>query len=124
MMTDINLGLVVSERDWIIKNELKLLQDAHNYKELSKIEVDAIMVTKSHHMLELAHMVDKHIGLSELGVDRCFKLLITDLDEYIYPQFHGIPKIHKKPTGFRPIILCHLVFSTQPPSSFQKSSSL
>ena len=32
-MTDKNLGLVVSEWDWLISNELKLLKDKHNYKE-------------------------------------------------------------------------------------------
>ena len=107
-MTDKNLGLAVSERDWLIRNELKLLQDVRNYKELSLLEANVIMKDKGKRMLALSDMVDEHIPLSELKLGEFFKSLVTDTD-IIYPQFHGLPKIHKSPTGFRPIIPCHSV---------------
>ena len=117
-MTDKNLGLAVSERDWLISNELKLLVDKRNYKELSKIEADKIMLRKEELMIELADMVDDHIFLHELNLQRYFKSKLTRTGEEIqYPQFHGIPKIHKKPTGFRPIVPCHSV-SFNPAAKF------
>ena len=109
-MTDKNLGLAVSERDWIIRNELKLLQDVRNYKELSKIEADVIMRAKEVKMIALSDMVDDHIPLSELKLDGYFKSLVSrEKEDIVYPLFHGLPKIHKQPTGFRPIIPCHSV---------------
>src|SRR5271169_900274 len=109
-MTDKNLGLAVSERDWLISNELKLLNDKRNYKQLSKIEADVIMREKGKKMKALSDMVDDHLFLSELKLGNYFKSLINgDGEDVVYPLFHGLPKIHKKPTGFRPIIPCHSV---------------
>ena len=109
-MTDKNLGLAVSERDWLISNELKLLNDIRNYKELNKEDADLIMKSKGSKMIELSDMVDEHLFLSELKLNDYFKSKVARAgEEIIYPQFHGLPKIHKKPTGFRPIIPCHSV---------------
>ena len=37
-----------------------------------------------------------------------FQSLVTKQgNEHHVPRFHGIPKIHKTPTGMRPIIPCH-----------------
>ena len=109
-MTDKNLGLAVSERDWLIRNELKLLEDIRNYKQLTKIEADSIMINKGKQMRILSYTVERHPFLNELKVAEYFRSLISgDGEEIIYPLFHGLPKIHKKPTGFRPIIPCHSV---------------
>lgn len=109
-MTDKNLGIAVSERDWLRNNELALLEDKRNYRELSKVEADKIMAIKCLEMEQLADMVEFHLTLSELKLDDYFRSKITEKGaEHIYPQFHGIPKIHKKPTGFRPIVPCHSV---------------
>ena len=109
-MTDKNLGLAVSERDWLISNELNLLNDERNYKELDKVDADSIIKEKGRQMIELSDMVEDHLFLSELKVDDYFKSKVPRAgEEIIYPQFHGLPKIHKKPTGFRPIIPCHSV---------------
>ena len=109
-MTDKNLGLAVSERDWILSNELKLLNDIRNYKELAKVDADLIMKSKGEKMIELADMVDDHLFLSELRLNDYFRSRVArEGEEIIYPQFHGLPKIHKQPTGFRPIIPCHSV---------------
>ena len=68
------------------------------------------MLNKGDQMIKLADMVSDHIPLSELRVDNYFRSLVLVAGEpIIYPLFHGLPKIHKKPTGFRPIIPCHLV---------------
>jgi hypothetical protein len=109
-MTDKNLGLAVSERDWLINNELKLLHDERNYKELSKVRADAIMNKKCKQMQKLADMTIDHLVYSELKLYDFFESKITEPgSEHIYPVFHGLPKIHKTPTGFRPIIPCHSV---------------
>jgi hypothetical protein len=109
-MTDKNLGLAVSERDWLIRNELKLLEDIRNYKQLSKKDADTIMINKGNQMKLLSYTVEKHLPLNELKVGEYFRSLVSgDGEEIIYPLFHGLPKIHKKPTGFRPIIPCHSV---------------
>ena len=109
-MTDKNLGLAVSERDWLKRNELTLLQDKRNYKELSFVDAQKIMKTKQKEMLDLANMADEHMFLNELNVGKFLRSKIPeDGNTFEYPQFHGIPKIHKKPTGFRPIIPCHSV---------------
>ena len=109
-MTDKNLGLAVSKRDWLEKNELQLLSDKRNYKELDKVEADSIMWKKCREMQELSDMTIDHIILSELNVGEYFESKITEPGaEHAYPEFHGLPKIHKKPTGFRPIIPCHSV---------------
>ena len=109
-MTDKNLGLAVSKRDWIISNELKLLHDKRNYKCLDKVEADEVMNEKGRQMISLAELAEEHLFLSELKVPEYFKSLVHESGEDpIYPQFHGLPKIHKKPTGFRPIIPCHSV---------------
>ena len=108
-MTDKNLGLAVSERDWLIRNELKLLEDERNYKQLSKSSADSIMTNKIEQMKQLSYTTENHLFLNELKVHDYFRSLIPLEGEIIYPQFHGLPKIHKKPTGFRPIIPCHSV---------------
>ena len=109
-ITDKNLGLAVSKRDWLLSNELKLLQDPRNYKELAKVDADVIMREKGNHMLDLANTADEHLFLNELKVGDYFRSLVSGAEEpLVYPQFHGLPKIHKKPTGFRPIIPCHSV---------------
>ena len=109
-MTDKNLGLAVSKRDWLISNELKLLEDIRNYKQLTKVEADSIMREKGKQMLALADTADEHLFLYELKVGDYFRSLVNgDEEPLVYPQFHGLPKIHKKPTGFRPIIPCHSV---------------
>jgi hypothetical protein len=109
-MTDKNLGLAVSKRDWLLKNELNLLNDARNYKKLSKYAADKIMAKKCMEMQELADMTIDHLDFSILKLYEYFESKITEKgSQHVYPQFHGLPKIHKKHTGFRPIIPCHSV---------------
>ncbi len=109
-MTDKNLGLAVSKRDWIHKNELKLLEDQRNYRKLGSYSADRIMSKKCMEMQELADLTIDHLEFSELKLYEYFESKITESGaKHVYPQFHGLPKIHKKPTGFRPIIPCHSV---------------
>jgi len=109
-MTDKNLGLAVSERNWLIGNERTLLNDQRNFTLLAKKDADLIMWNKCDAMQKLANeCVDVEL-YSMLKLNKYFESLITERgDEHVYPYFHGIPKIHKKPTGFRPIIPCHTV---------------
>jgi len=109
-MTDKNLGLAVSKREWLMSNERLLLLDRRNYKRLDKVEADKVMDEKCSEMQVLSDMTIDHILFSELKLGEYFESMITtEGSEHLYPQFHGIPKIHKKPTGFRPIAPCHSV---------------
>ena len=107
-MTDKNLGLAVSERDWLIRNEKSLLHDPRNYRLLDKKVADAMMSEKAT-QLSLLSRLSQNVPLYEvLKLDKYFISLCTGA-EHVYPQFYVIPKIHKTPTGFRPIIPCHSV---------------
>jgi hypothetical protein len=109
-MTDKNLGLAVSERDWLRRNELTLLEDARNYEQLTRLQADSIMSLKNSQMETLADTTEDHKSLRDLNVAKYFRSKLTDKSKgHIYPVFYGIPKIHKKPVGFRPIIPCHSV---------------
>ena len=109
-MTDKNLGLAVSERDWLRENEKLLLEDKRNYRELSYREMNSFMSIKCEEMQELADMTIDHLELSILNLYDYFLSKVTRKGElHTLPNFYGIPKIHKKPVGFRPIIPCHSV---------------
>ena len=107
-MTDKNLGLAVSERDWLIRNEKSLLHDTRNFRQLDKKLADAMMGEKVTQLSLLASKSLKVPLYEELKLNKYFMSLCKGAD-HVYPQFYVIPKIHKTPTGFRPIIPCHSV---------------
>lgn len=106
--TDKNLGIAVSERTWIIEKTLDCISNESEYKRLTDAEANAILDEKCRIIADLAKTADyfldwKHGALSEFLAHR-----ITEKGkEHHIPEFYGIPKIHKKPTKFRPILPCH-----------------
>lgn len=106
--TDKNLGIAVSKRDWIINATLKMLASSKDYLEISKIDADNIMSKKQNALIQIAKVIEGLPELAELRVDRFLKSKLTRATEtHTYPDFYVIPKIHKKPTGYRPIVPCH-----------------
>ena len=107
MATDKNLGLVVSERTWIIDNTKVCLSNEHEYKQLKAADAQRLLDRKCNNMFLLSQTTEnydwKYGSLSEY-----FKHLITEPGkERHIPRFYGIPKIHKQPVKFRPILPCH-----------------
>ena len=111
--TDKNLGIAVSEKEWIITKCIDLLNDTTNYKERSIIEVNARCNAQCNEMNNLAIIADKQIGNKQLAT--FLRSKVTPFEEerpqvyqkHTVPRFYGIPKIHKEPVKMRPIIPCH-----------------
>jgi hypothetical protein len=110
-LTDKNLGAAVVTKDWIIAGGYKLLSDELNYRKVDKQYVIS-------NMKKIHRKIDK---LCEFAIDgwsmmddfpQLLRFLRSKMpedgsDEYLLPEFYAIPKIHKKPTGYRPICPCH-----------------
>jgi hypothetical protein len=117
--TDKNLGIAVSERAWIIEKSLQILNSEADYKPLSQIQVNAILSKKC---IEMSKIADLASGLKgrydenrphHYPADNLPKFLRSNITPpgkaHAVPFFYGIPKIHKQPVKFRPIIPCHSV---------------
>ena len=109
--TDKNLGIAVSKRQWYIQKCLDLLQNDSDYKELSQLEADDYFKGQCDSMERLAKIVeswDESYIKGSTQLPRYLRSLLPAKGERPHvPKFHGIPKIHKKPTAMRPIIPCH-----------------
>ena len=105
--TDKNLGLAVSERTWIIDNTLACLHNECEYKQLNSIEATIILDCKCNKMMLLsqhAEVFNWKYGL----LDEFLKSQVTAPTKVHHiPHFYGIPKIHKLPVKFRPILPYH-----------------
>jgi hypothetical protein len=111
--TDKNLGIAVSEKEWIITKCQELLNDVNNYKERSLIEVNARCNHQCQEMTDLALIAVKNLDSRQLANYLRSKVTpfedetATKRSKHAVPQFYGIPKIHKEPVKMRPIIPCH-----------------
>jgi len=102
--TDKNLGIAIVSRTWYIRMCKDYLK---NDRSITKINVD------------MTHEVMKNLQrhIDQVVMSRAYSL--TEQEENFLlanawnedlrklPPFSGLPKIHKKPTKFRPIIPCH-----------------
>ena len=112
-MTDKNLGIAVSKKEWIINKCIDLLNDKNNYKERSIIEVNARCNAQCQEMDALAKFVSQEFGNKQLAT--YLRSKVTPFEDertkvyqkHVLPTFYGIPKIHKEPVKMRPIIPCH-----------------
>jgi len=106
--TDKNLGIAVSQRDWIIEKSQDILNDVNNYEVLPHDSAIKILNQKCDAMESLAQEAWAYIDQFEGTVADYMRSLITERGkEHHIPTFYGIPKIHKKPVKMRPIIPCH-----------------
>lgn len=105
--TDKNLGIAVSERTWIISKSRDCLADENAYKKVSKAQAKEILDRKCVEMRALssiAEQFDEKYG----SLSAFLKHKVTaEGDDHHIPKFYGIPKIHKQPVKFRPILPCH-----------------
>ena len=112
-MTDKNLGIAVSKKEWIISKCIDLLSDTNNYKERSIIEVNARCNAQCNEMDKISKYVLENVGNKQLATYLRSKVTpFEDEKTKVYqkhsvPYFYGIPKIHKEPVKMRPIIPCH-----------------
>jgi hypothetical protein len=108
--TDKNLGMAVSQRDWYNVQCETLLSDEESYSPLDTHEVAHLLTKQCTRMEYLADIAttlrDSLPGGAQLPGFFRSRITATGESHHI-PAFHGIPKIHKKPTGMRPIIPCH-----------------
>ena len=105
--TDKNLGLAVSERTWIIDNTLACLSNEKDYKLVTPMEAQQILDRKCNKMLLLSQEAENYCWKYG-SLDEYLKSLITPPNgKHHIPRFYGIPKIHKLPVKFRPILPCH-----------------
>ena len=112
-MTDKNLGIAVSKKEWIINKCLDLISDTNNYKERSIIEVNQRCIAQCNEMNALAKFALVEVGNKQLA--QYLRSKVTPFEDektkvfekHWLPTFYGIPKIHKEPVKMRPIIPCH-----------------
>lgn len=108
-MTDKNLGLAVSKREWIIEKCLDLLSNTNDYRKLFKAKAVAMLNGKNKAMEDLSMLAPESLPefsqLREFLRSNCKDPLKDEIPAV--PQFYGIPKIHKEPVKMRPIIPCH-----------------
>lgn len=106
--TDKNLGIAVSKRTWIIERSIEILSDKKNYIPLHPATVLAILNEQHNTMEGISHFAECNLPGDQLG-PYLRSLVTSNGNERLkkIPMFYGIPKIHKEPVKFRPIIPCH-----------------
>jgi hypothetical protein len=107
-ITDKNLGVAVVTRQWYIEGAIKLLNDTRNYRKLTTEERSQILtetVAEMESIAELASDAGYTEQLTEFLISKCPAAI--GKPEPSVPQFYGIPKIHKTPVKYRPIVPCH-----------------
>lgn len=106
--TDKNLGIAVSESAWIRKMSLEVVSNTKDYKVLSKVQAEIILNKKHTEMITIAEIAEVAYALEASNLPDFLRSKLTKPGaEHHIPVFYGIPKIHKYPVKFRPIIPCH-----------------
>jgi hypothetical protein len=123
--TDKNLGTAVVTRKWFIEGGFSLLNDPLNYREIDSDERTEILDNTYVRVLVVAEKAQKFLEHPQLADFLRSKIphpdnlpdrsdpnadpdkVLPKPSEYNVPQFYGVPKIHKQPVKFRPIIPCH-----------------
>ena len=105
--TDKNLGCAVVTRQWFIDGGISLLSDTRNYRELDSVEKDAIIGKTRTSVAEAATFVDEFLQHPQLANFLRSKIPEDAEADPVIPEFYVIPKIHKTPVKFRPIVPCH-----------------
>lgn len=101
MPTDKNLGPAIMDRDKYIKQNLieHLLTD--NYQQLSTTEATLRLQQTKQQLKETYYTYKNTLSLNEQNFfNRSFK------NSHRTPIFYGMPKVHKTPLKFRPVVSC------------------
>ncbi|SJL14684.1 uncharacterized protein ARMOST_21582 [Armillaria ostoyae] len=105
--TDKNLGIAVSERNWIKSKSLEILANTTDYIELAQIMFNQICDFQCTEMEMIAMFAESNLP-NGTQLAKFLRSKITPSGaQHVAPEFYGIPKIHKEPVKFRPIIPCH-----------------
>jgi hypothetical protein len=93
-LTDKNLGLAIFPVSWYDVKVLELLSDTNTYKPVFDVPTQVLRQKLNDRLSvwRLPSNMDKYISRK------------TEID---IPEFHGIPKVHKKPWTLRPIVPSH-----------------
>ena len=96
---DKNLGIAVMQTEWYIKEAKKQLNDTTTYKALTEPPNIANIA------MDLKMIMNSQTWLSPSQSRKLLKDLITDstLDKVKLCRIYFLPKVHKTPTGMRPI---------------------
>jgi hypothetical protein len=117
--TDKNLGSAVVTREWIIAGGHKLLGDEANYRKVTGEQVLEATERLVKKVKTIATKPDAYGNtvldwFPQLSKFLCGKIpknsegdLPRTLEDFKFPNFYVIPKIHKTPTAYRPIVPCH-----------------
>lgn len=95
-MTDKNLGAAVISVEWYEENILKLLNTS-TYRLVPDDEV-------TEHEHALTSRTDE---IARLPRNKYIRKFLRWQPAPQFPNFHGIPKVHKNPWKLRPIVPCH-----------------
>jgi hypothetical protein len=106
-VTDKNLGVAVITKQWFIEGCLSLLSDQSNYRLLSPEDSANMLRRTIGGVKELADLADRCALGSQLVKFLVHKCPLNDDELPVLPRFYVIPKIHKKPVKYRPIVPCH-----------------
>ena len=105
--TNKNLGLVVSEHTWIMENTRACLSNEQEYKLLDGMQAQIILDWKCNEMLLLCqHAEVYHWKYGSLREYLKSSVTSPTRSHHIL-CFYGVPKIHKLPIKFGPILPCH-----------------
>jgi len=105
--TDKNLGCAVVTRQWFLDGGFTLLSEELNYRELDATERDAIIGKTHTSVVEAAAFVEEFLQHPQLANFLPSKIPEDAEADPVIPTFYVIPKIHKTPVKFRPIVPCH-----------------
>ena len=109
-MTDKNLGSAVVTRDWLLKGSTSMLSAPRDYRKLNPGEEHVILQDIVNKIKTICDMNVRGLSLylADPQLHKWLQSRLPSEDGVVtYPQFYVIPKIHKNPTGFRPIVPCH-----------------
>jgi hypothetical protein len=106
-ITDKNLGAAIITRQWFIEGSKNCLSDAENYETISPAERQYILEETVADVRTLSELAEKAGMTEQLCKFLTSKCPEDETREPAVPRFYGIPKIHKQPVKFRPIVPCH-----------------
>ena len=97
--SDKNLGVAVMDRNWYITQALTQLNNAAVYTPIETIPSITSFVN------DLTNILNNQSWLPRKASDKLLKDLLIDytLGRIRHPRMYYLPKVHKTPTGMRPI---------------------
>ena len=99
--SDKNLGLCLVKKDWYLDELRNILDNDPYYREVT---LDFAQQETSRLLNRLKTM---QMGSLPAAQRKYLRNAFEGLEDFRWPQIHGIPKVHKQPLKIRPIVPCH-----------------